>query len=276
MRILTVAWACVLALMFAAAPPASAGAVLDRIMANGVLRVATDPAWPPFSFLDDKGQWQGFDPAVAREIGKRMGVQVEFVAPPWERITAGGWKGEWDVSVGGMSPTEDRAKHLAFPAIYTYSPSVLAVHKDNDTIVSPADASGKRVGVLGESIFEKYVRQQPMGMAGEQPPVYRISNAEVVVFETSETASDELAKGSTARIDAMVDDIMYILHLIKNGAPLKIVGQPLYYGPAAIAIEPGDPAFEKRLSEIIAAMHADGTLSALSTRYFSVDLTRKF
>ena len=74
----------------------------------------------------------------------------------------------------------------------------------------------------------------------------------------------------------MVDDLMYFLFLIKQGAPIKIVGQPLYYGPAAMAIEPGDPEFEQRLKDTIAAMHEDGTLSALSNRWFGVDLTRKF
>lgn len=270
------AWVLAFAILLGASPSALAGKVLDRITGTGVLRVATDPAWPPFSWRDDKGHWQGFDPSVAEEIGKRMGVRVEFVTPPWERITAGNWKGEWDISIGGMSPTEDRAKNLSFPAIYTYSPSVLAVHRDNDKILSPSDANGKRIGVLKESIFEKYTRRAPMGMANEPPPVYKLEDPVVVTFETSEAASDELAKGSGAAIDAMVDDVMYFLHLIKQGAPLRIVGQPLYYGPAAVAIEPGDAEFEKLLADIISAMHADGTLTRLSNRWFGVDLTRKF
>jgi polar amino acid transport system substrate-binding protein len=265
-----------LAVLIGASPAVLAGKVLDRITETGVIRVATDPAWPPFSWRDEKGNWQGFDPSVAEEIGKRMGVRVEFVTPPWESITSGNWKGEWDISIGGMSPTEDRAKNLSFPAIYTYSPSVLAVHRDNDKILSPSDARGKRIGVLKGSIFEKYTRREPMGMANEPPPAYKIEDPVVVTFETSEAASDELAKGSGAAIDAMVDDVMYFLHLIKRGAPLRIVGQPLYYGPAAVAIEPGDAEFEKLLADMISAMHADGTLTGLSNRWFGVDLTRKF
>ena len=77
-------------------------------------------------------------------------------------------------------PTEERAKNLAFPAIYYYSPTVLAVHKDNTSILSPSDATGKRIGALKGSIFEKYVRHEPMGMADELPPVYKINNPVVV------------------------------------------------------------------------------------------------
>jgi polar amino acid transport system substrate-binding protein len=276
MRLHGLAGCAIAMVMLFGASQALAGDVLDRIKSSGVLRVASDPAWPPYSVRNEKGEWQGFDAAVAEEISKRMGVKLEFVAPNWDVITSGNWNGEWDLSVGSMSPTEDRAKRLAFPAIYYYAPTVVAVHRDNTTILSPSDATGKRVGTLKGSIFEKYVRHEPMGMADELPPVYKINNAEVVTFETSEAAMNELSKGEGAAIDAMVDDLMYFLFLIKQGAPIKIVGQPVYYGPAAVAIEPGDAEFEQLLREMITAMQDDGTLSALSNTWFGVDLTRKF
>lgn len=252
----------------------AAGPVLDRINAAGVIKIASDPAWPPYSWIDETGAWQGFDASVAAEVAKRLGVKVEFVTPTWDVVTAGNWGGAWDLSVGSMSPTGDRAKVLVFPAVYYYSPTVLAVQRDNTTIQSPPDATGKRIGALNGSIFEKYVLQEPMGMADEPPPAYKIKDAVVVPFETSEEASRALAEGKS--IDAMVDDLMYFLFLIKEGAPIKVVGQPLYYGPAAMAIEPGDPELEEALAKIVADMQADGTLSALSAKWFGVDLTQKF
>lgn len=260
----------------AAVSAAGAGPVLDRIKSAGVIKIATDPAWPPYSWKDGKGEWQGFDASVAMEIAKRIGVKVEFVTPSWDVITAGGWNGAWDLSVGSMSPTEDRAKHLDFPATYYYAPTVLAVHRDNSDIVSPSDASGKRVGALKGSTFEKYLRREPMGMADEMPPSYKINDPVIVTFETSEAASAELSKGPSANVDAMVDDMMYFLFLIKDGTPIRIVGQPLYYGPASLAVEPGDPEFEALLKSTIDAMRDDGTLSSFSMKWFGVDLTRKF
>jgi polar amino acid transport system substrate-binding protein len=267
-------WIAAGAILLSLQGAAFAGEVLDRIKAAGVIRVATDPAWPPYSWKTADGQWQGFDASVAEEIAKRLGVKVEFVTPSWDVITSGDWQGKWDLSVGSMSPTEDRAKVLDFPAVYYYSPTVLAVNKANKDILTPADASGKRVGALKGSIFEKYLRRQPLGMADEIPPVYKISDAVIVTFETSEAASKDLAKGGG--IDAMVDDMMYFLFLIKDGAPIRIVGQPLSYGPNAIAIEPGDKELTTLLSDTIGAMHDDGTLTALSNKWFGVDLTHKF
>jgi ABC-type amino acid transport substrate-binding protein len=163
---------CIMALIMSisASPWALAGEVLDRIKSRGVIKVATDPAWPPYSWRNEKGEWQGFDAAVAEEISKRMGVKLEFVTPNWDVITSGDWNGEWDLSVGSMSPTEDRAKRLVFPAVYYYAPTVLAVHKDNTSILSPSDATGKRVGTLKGSIFEKYVRHEPMGKPVRKRP----------------------------------------------------------------------------------------------------------
>lgn len=269
---------CMLAIlcMWVAQAPATAGEVLDRIKASGVMKVATDPAWPPYSWKSGNGEWQGFDAGVAQELGKRLGVKVEFVTPAWDVITAGDWKGAWDLSVGSMSPTEDRAKVLSFPATYYYAPTVLAVNKDNREILTPGDASGKRIGALKGSIFEKYLRREPMGMADEMQPVYKINDPVITTYETSEAAFKELTKDGGKSIDAMVDDMMYFLFLIKDGAPVRIVGQPLYYGPSSLAIEPGDPEFESLLKDTIGAMHDDGTLSELSNRWFGVDLTRKF
>ena len=53
---------------------AEAGEVLDRIMKKGAMITATDPEWPPFSSRNDKGEFDGFDIAVAKELATRMGV----------------------------------------------------------------------------------------------------------------------------------------------------------------------------------------------------------
>ena len=72
-----------------AAVPATAGAVLDRVMAAKDLKVATDANWAPQCFMNDKNELDGFDIDVAKDIGRRLGVKVEFVTPGCDIITAG-------------------------------------------------------------------------------------------------------------------------------------------------------------------------------------------
>ena len=111
--------------------PAQAGAVLDRVVAAGTLKVATDANWAPQSFMNDKNELDGFDVDVAKEIGKRIGVKVEFITPGWDIITAGNWAGRWDMHVGSMTPTKKRAEIFDFPAVYYYTPAAVAVHNDS-------------------------------------------------------------------------------------------------------------------------------------------------
>ena len=113
------------------ATPALAGATLDRVMANKKLVMSSDPEYPPQSFLNDKNEMDGFDVAVGREIAKRMGAELEIITPSWDIITAGNWNGRWDISVGSMTPTKERAQVLSFPAIYYYVPAAFAVHNDS-------------------------------------------------------------------------------------------------------------------------------------------------
>ena len=57
------------------------GNLLQEVKDRGVLRVSTDPAYPPQSFQTQSGEFKGFDVDVAEEIAKRMGVELEWQTP---------------------------------------------------------------------------------------------------------------------------------------------------------------------------------------------------
>jgi polar amino acid transport system substrate-binding protein len=60
----------------------SAGEVLHRVEEKGVMVMSTDPEYPPQSFLNADGQFEGFDVEVGRAIAERLGVDIQFVTPP--------------------------------------------------------------------------------------------------------------------------------------------------------------------------------------------------
>ena len=88
--------------------PAAADDLLAKVLAEGVIRVSTDPNYAPQSLLKPDGTFEGFDIETATEIAKRLGVEVEFVTPEWDAITAGNWGDQWDMSVGSMTITKPR------------------------------------------------------------------------------------------------------------------------------------------------------------------------
>jgi len=252
-----------------------AGEVLDRVMSKGVLVCSTDPEYPPQSSLNANNQFEGFDIDVATEIANRLGVKIEFVTPSWDVITAGKWAGRWDISVGSMTPTKERAEVLDFPAIYYYTPAALAVHKDNSSIKTPADASGKAIGVGVATTYENYLKGNLVIDAVGAPPFeYVIKNADIRTYDTDILALDDLRLGDGVRLDAVVTALPTINEALKNGYPIKVVGKPLFLEPLSVAIDKGDPEFGAKITEIVKAMHEDGTLTRLSEKWYGVDLTQ--
>jgi polar amino acid transport system substrate-binding protein len=253
---------------------AQAGEVLDRIMSTQVLTMSSDPAYPPQSFLNDQNEMDGFDVAVGREIAKRMGAELEVVTPAWEIITAGNWGGRWDLSVGSMTPTTERAQVLSFPAVYYFTPASFAVHADS-TVGDVAELNGKKIGVCGGCTYEAYLNKKLVIDAEGAPPfTYDVTAGEVRTYETDTNAFDDLRLGDGVRLDAVFSARPTIEEAIKNGYPLKVVGKAAFYEPLAVAIDKGDEAFADKIKEVVAAMHADGTLAALSMKWYGVDLTK--
>jgi polar amino acid transport system substrate-binding protein len=252
-----------------------AGATLDRVMSRGVMVMSTDAEYPPQSFLNAAGEFEGFDVDVGRAIAERLGVEIEFVTPSWEVITTGQWNGRWDLSVGSMTPTEARAQVLDFPAIYYYTPAALAVHQDNTTITTPEEASGKRIGVGTATTYENYLRKD-LTIYGEGvgEVEFVIDDPVIQTYETDLPALDDLRLGDGVRLDAVISALPTILEAIDGGYPLKVIGEPLFLEPLSVATEKGDAEWNAKLTEIVQAMHDDGTLAALSETWYGADLTR--
>lgn len=269
----------VLTLLLVATVSAEAGEVLDRIHSSGVMRSPVPDIWPPGVIRNEKGELDGFDVEVLHEVGHRMGVKIEYVTNPdgsiitWEEQTSGNWQGKYDIVLNSMTPTAKRAEHVAFPTSYYYAIGVMAVHRDNTTIKTPSDASGKRFGVLKASQYEMYLKQQPFGIVNLPPFTYKIKNPIIIEYDHEEEAYDALAEGDGIKLDATVNLLQVILSLIDSGKPLKVVGQPLYRVPQAVAILPGDGEFAAAVKQAVESMRADGTLKTLSMKWFKYDLT---
>lgn len=254
-------------------PAAMAGETLDRVMSSKTLTLSSDPSYPPQSFLNDQNEMDGFDVGVAREIAKRMGAELKIVTPAWEIITAGNWGGRWDISVGSMTPTTARAKVLDFPAVYYYTPAAFAVHKDSSA-ATKADLNGKKIGVCGGCTYEAYLNKDLVIDAEGTPEFsYEVTAGEIRTYETDVNVLDDLRLGDGARLDGLLSARPTIDEAIKSGYPVKVIGDAAFYEPLAVAVDKGDPEFSAKVAEIVQGMHDDGTLRALSIKWYGTDFT---
>lgn len=257
------------------ATAALAGDVLDKVLDEGVLVMSTDAEYPPQSFLNADNEFEGFDIDVGRAIAEKLGVEIEFVTPGWDIITAGNWSGRWDLSVGSMTPTAERKEVLDFPAVYYFTPASLAVHTDNESVESPADASGMKIGVGVATTYENYLKHDLVIDAEGTPPFeYQIDDAIIATYETDQLAMDDLALGDGVRLDAAMTALPTILGAIEAGYPIRVVGDPVFLEPLSLAIDKGDEEWGARLTEVVQELRDDGTLSALSEKWYGADLTQ--
>jgi polar amino acid transport system substrate-binding protein len=253
--------------------------LLAVVTDRGKLIASTDAAYPPQSSRTPTGEFEGFDIDVTNEIAKRLGVDVEFVTPAFNAITSGGWSGRWDLSVGSITITPERQKVLLFTPPYYYTPASVAVHSDNTDIQdTETDLDGKKIGVCVECSYQFYL-EKDLNIPGESPE-YVIDDAQIEKYDTDSTAIQELAVGDGVRLDAVMSALPTLEQAVGNDVPIKIVGDPLFFEPLGVAVDkesPEDPkAFFEEVSKIIEEMHADGTLTEFSKKWYDgIDLTKK-
>ncbi|MGE4252689.1 MAG: transporter substrate-binding domain-containing protein [Parvibaculaceae bacterium] len=256
---------------------ATAGETLDRVMKNKMMMETTDRAYPPFSYIDDKGEVVGFDVDVAREFAKRLGVDMKVETPSWEIITAGNWKGRWDICVCSMTPTKERAEVLDFVVQYYSAPAIVVVNPDNADIKGAADLTGKKVGAQAGTTYEKYIMKDlVIDIPGAETVTYPFAELTPVPYDSEDTAFQDLALGGGKRLDAIVSNYMTAIDRVKKAPDkFKIVGDPVFGEPIWISVDKGDPEWQAKIKEIFKQMSDDGTLKTLSEKWVGRDITTK-
>lgn len=251
--------------------------LLDAIKERGVLRVSTDANYAPQSFFDEATKmWTGFDIDVANEVAKRMGVQVEFVTPDWSAITAGNWAGRWDVSIGSMTITPDREKVLDFTPPYYYTAGQYGIRADlKDAITDIAGLDGKTICVGESTVYEQYLNGK-LTMEGETPPPAP-KDIKVAPVKTDLECIQSIQSGRKD-YDAFMTAANVIADAVKKGAPVLALGNPVFADRVGISIDKAaqpNARFLAELSRIVEEMHADGTLTNISKKYYDgFDLTK--
>ncbi|WP_037032258.1 transporter substrate-binding domain-containing protein, partial [Pseudomonas psychrophila] len=175
--------------LLATCATAFAGPTLDRVTQKGEMTGVLMESYPPFSFLNDQNQLDGFDVDVAKAVAQRLGVKLKLETPSWDVIAAGRWSGRYDICVCSMTPSKARAEVFDFPVEYYQSPAVIVVNaKDND-IVEGKDLSGKKVGVISASTYEAYLNKDLVIEGAEDKPLsYPFENVQIAPYDNETVA----------------------------------------------------------------------------------------
>lgn len=101
--------------------------VIDNIMERGVIKVGVG-VFTPWAFKNKDGDLIGFEIDVATKLAEDMGVDVEFVPTQWSGIIPALLTGNFDVIIGGMTITPERALKVNFTRPYDYAAQDMAAN----------------------------------------------------------------------------------------------------------------------------------------------------
>ena len=266
--------------------------MLADIKSRGYILVSTDPNYEPQSFLNTEGkrpadskcpsdalttaEMQGFDVDVAIAVGEALGVETCFATPNWDAITAGNWADKWDVSIGSMTVTTARQEILNFSVPYYYTPAVIAVGADSG-LTSLDELAGKALCAGTATTYETWLSGGDLGLPASSIYAQAPADVTVVALETDQECAQAIAAGRTDFVGYVTSETVVDAN-IAAGMPVVKLGSAVYSEDLAAAFDKSATlnadSLIAEINKIFAAMHADGTLSALSLKWFEIDLTQ--
>lgn len=180
-------------LALCAAVPAHAQSVLDTIIARGTLRVGLTGDYRPFSIKNETGQMSGMDVDAAAALAAALGVKLELVPTSWPTLLPDLLARKFDVGMGGITITLERAKYAAFSApVMTSGKTAIArcADKDKFPTLEAIDQPGTKVIVNPGGTNESFDRAN-------------LHRAEIVMFPDNARIFEELVAGHA---DLMITD----------------------------------------------------------------------
>jgi polar amino acid transport system substrate-binding protein len=247
--------------------------MLGKVLAAKKIVMSTDPQYPPQSALKPDGTYEGFDIDVGTEIAKRLGVALEFTTPTWDTITAGSWGGRWDMSVGSMTITTPREKVLAFSKPYYYTPAQMAASKASG-ITTLDGLAGKTICAGAATTYYDWLTGA-LDLGSYTPKEGPPAGSKATTLDTDRLCAETMKAGRTD-FEGWLSSSTTVDQAIKDGLPLIAVGDPVYYEPLGVAFDKSGPdptSMVAKVNEALDGMRADGTLKALSEKWFGLDLT---
>jgi arginine/ornithine transport system substrate-binding protein len=229
------------------------------------VRIGTEGAYPPFNYVDKKGQLQGFDIDISKALCEEMGVECTFVIQDWDGIIPGLLAKKYDCIIASMSITEERKKKVDFTEKYYMTPAKFVAKKGSGIKISKQGLKGKAVGVQRATVTENFLRDN----YGD--------TVKVKSYATLDEAKMDLISG---RLDLVIADSVVLqggFLETDDGKGYEFVGPGFsdkkWFGDGiGIAIRKGDDELVEMFNKAIKTIRTNGTYQKINAKYFDFDV----
>ncbi len=224
---------------------------LQRVKDNGKLVVGVT-VYEPMDYLDENGEWTGFDAELAKAFAQELGVNCQLVIITWSQKVAELDSKQIDLVWNGMTASEELGKNIDFSVSYAKNAQV-AVVKSDSTITNKEQVKASKIAVENGSAGHTVAKDE-IQAATITPVTAQVDALTEVLSNTSEVA---------------IIDITMAQSVVGKGeyANLKIV-DGVSYGDEifAVGLRKGSDLKEK-LDAFLKAKYADNTLTTLAEKY---------
>lgn len=229
---------------------------LEELKERGTFILGLDASFPPMGFVDYQGTIVGYDIDLARELCKRMGVELKTQPIDWDAKELELSTGNIDCIWNGFTIEEERLKNLAMTKPYLNNEQVLVVRSDS-SIKALKDAAGCTIGVQRTSSAQNAI---------EHNKEFAASIKEVIQYPENLIALNDLELGG---VDGVVMDSVVAAYNIRvSQKPFKIVEEPLANEAYGIGFRKNEQKLCDEVYRILTEMEADGTVEEISVKWF--------
>ena len=233
---------------------------LERVISKGTLILGLDDSFPPMGFRNDDNEIVGFDIDVAKEVCKRLGVELILQPISWEAKEQELNSYNIDCIWNGMSVSDERKERMILSLPYLENKMAFVV-KNDAGISNIEDLKGKRIGVQSGSTAEEIIQDSA---------TYK-DVKEVISYSENLTAFMDL---EINQIDAvLLDDVVANYYIASNNKPYKVLKEVLETEEYAIGFRKSDTELCNKINEILIEMKKDGSLAEISEKWFGKDVT---
>ena len=214
-------------------------------MAQDVVRLGTEGAYPPWNFINDSGEVDGFERELGDEICKRAELNCEWVTNDWDSIIPNLVSGNYDVIIAGMSITDERDEVIDFTQNYTPpDPSAyLAMSED-------VDLENAVIAAQTGTIQAAFVADKDWTL---------------VEFATPE---ETIAAVRNGEADAVLADKSYLAPVAAEEDGLMLLSQEEEIGGGVgLGVRESDTELKETLDAAIQSMKDDGSLNEMITNW---------